>query len=206
MSILSNNRGRKSYTLFIVVIAICLILIVTYQILNNYSETTQLIVKPSTDVQQESHQLFMNKRLNRDKLNDFSVQNENGENFKISQLINENVIIFRFGELNCESCIFYEIDNLRSLIKQERLKLSDVLLLGRYKTFKHLKIFKTLNNINEFSIYNISGNAVGNLEIEDINFPFYLVLNEDLEIVKSFVPIKGQGERTRSFIEKTISN
>lgn len=96
------------------------------------------------------------------------------------------IILCRFSETNCESCINYSIKTL--LRWSNMIGKENILFLVTYrnnKLFNRQKILygiDTLNTMNtkEFQLFT-----------EELGYPYYVIIDSTLQVLKTFIPNKG---------------
>ena len=96
----------------------------------------------------------------------------NGLKVRLRDIINENKLILRYSELNCQTCIDEQIKNLN--IYADSIGADRILLFTNYETDVYMRRFKKLNKI-KFAIYNMKADA--NKLLKDIGLPYMFVLS-----------------------------
>jgi len=126
--------------------------------------------------------------------------NELGEKVFFSDLVKDrSVLVFRFSELNCEICVEEEIKRLKVLSKSIKNRL---LFVTSYSFERYLYTFKRINNF-KLPIYNIVPNKI-KIPVEELNIPYYFVLDSALNIHDIFVPEKTEPENTEKYFKDII--
>jgi len=138
-------------------------------------------------------------------LKDFSIINENKDTLLLSSLLTYPKLIYRFSELHCDSCINHEFVNLRKQITSDGLELKDVIIICYYQNHRNMNIFKRINKLQDFEVYNLMNDNVGDLEIEDIGVPYFFVIDSEFKISNTFIPLKEVNQRTDDYL-KRVSN
>ncbi|MFT3749317.1 MAG: hypothetical protein QM768_13410 [Agriterribacter sp.] len=113
-------------------------------------------------------------------------------------------LIFRFTELNCETCVDATLSSMKRIMGNDQLRKS-VIILTSYKFNAYYKDWKRSNNI-EFDIYNL-GDIKLPLLSESLVRPYLFYLDDSLKIQNVFFPIKEYAYSTDqylSFISKKL--
>ena len=98
----------------------------------------------------------------------------------------EKVVVCRFSEMNCESCITHSINTL--LKWSSYLGKENILYIGAYRNDEIFENQKKLYGINSFHSLNIRNL---NIPIEDFGYPYYFVLDRSLKVLDLFIPNKS---------------
>ncbi len=147
----------------------------------------------------EQYSIVENK-TNDKIIRNFPIINEKGETLLLSSLLTSNKLIYRFSELHCDSCIIKEFENLRKCIATEGLK--NIIILCYYQNPRNLNIFKRINRLQDFEIYNLVDNNIGELELENSGVPYFFVLNKEFKISNTFIPLKEANQRTDDYLKR----
>ncbi len=131
-----------------------------------------------------------------------SIENEESETYKMSQLIGENeVLVYRFNYQSCVSCVDSElerIDSLCAVLGKDR-----VLVLASYPVARDL-YYQFKYHKPTFQMYNLKKGLIEN-SIDMTNMPYFFVVNNKLEATHFFIPNKDFPELTKLYYEKIIS-
>lgn len=121
----------------------------------------------------------------------------NGSKVRLRDIINENKLILRYSELNCQTCVDEQIKNLN--IYADSIGIDRILLFTNYETEVYMRRFKKLNKIN-FSIYNMKIEA--NKILKDIGLPYMFILspNKKMRIQYMYIPQKEIPILTSSYL------
>jgi hypothetical protein len=109
-------------------------------------------------------------------------------------------LVCRFSELHCQECVVYSIVKL--LNQSKTIGNTNILFWGAYEHVKSLNIAKERLGIQNMSVYNISNL---NIPAEEIEYPYYFVIDKTLRISNLFVPNKSVPDLANSYL-KTITN
>lgn len=148
---------------------------------------------------------IIEKKTNDKTLKDFLIISEEKDTLLLSSLLTHPKLIYRFSELHCDSCILHEFKNLRKYITAKKLKLNDVIIICYYENVRNLKIFKRINKLQDFQIYNLKNNNLNLLEIEKAQTPYFFMINSQLRISNTFIPIKKDNKRTDNYFKKVFN-
>lgn len=103
-------------------------------------------------------------------------------------------LAFFHSEVNCNSCVESNISFLNDL--GDSIGRQNIIFLTSYKHKKDLSVFERINQI-KFPVYNV--NSTG-LTIEELNKPFFFVINEHLKAECVFVPIKEDSLHLKRYL------
>lgn len=112
---------------------------------------------------------------------DIEIHNEKGENVKISHLLSGPVLVLRYSELNCQSCVD---DLIKFLLTHGSFNENNTLILSYYRELDYLNKFKRMNPLN-VQIYNTK--SLG-LPPDTLNVPYLFVLDDQLMTQNVFIP------------------
>lgn len=155
-----------------------------------------LIIDEYTDIE---------NRTNDKVLKDFSIISEKKDTLLLSGLLSHPKLIYRFSELHCDSCIIHEFENLRRKIVKEELDQNNIIILCYYEDPRNLNIFKRINKLQNFEIFNLMNNNIGDLVIDSMGVPYFFVIDNELKIDNTFIPLKEANQRTNNYLEKVSS-
>ncbi|WP_147677886.1 redoxin domain-containing protein [Algibacter pacificus] len=148
-----------------------------------------------------THYKFFEVKNDNTIIKDFTLYDENNNTLNISDLLIGKKLIFRFAEINCNVCIVNEFENIKKHINNYELSPKDLIIISSYQNPNSLHIFKRLNKLNEFHIYNLKNNVLKNIELDSLNIPYFFVLDKNFIISNSFIPIKGANNRTSNYLK-----
>mgnify|MGYP002753476988 FL=1 len=122
----------------------------------------------------------------------------NGLKVKLRDVINENKLILRYSELNCQTCVDEQINNLNTYA--DSIGVDRILLFTNYETDVYMRRFKKLNKI-KFAIYNMKTDA--NKLLKDIGLPYMFVLspNKKMRVQYMYIPQKEIPLLTSSYLK-----
>lgn len=137
--------------------------------------------------------IFNGKMLNKNGI----VIDEEGNEKLLSEIIDGNKLVLRYSDLNCNTCIDEQINNLNSNTQQ--IGIENIILLTTYESYVHMQRFRKVNKI-KFPIYNL-GNEL-NKDIEDLGLPYYFILNKDnFRINNMYIAMKEIPKLTSIYLE-----
>lgn len=198
---------RKKYIYFVIIIFI-LALINTYiTIRNKYTNNTiknelvslnkeNIDLKIDLDITKKNRNYesnFNGKELDKDLI----VYDINNNKIKLGDIVNENKLILRYSNLNCNTCIEEQIKNINKY--QDSIGIQKIILLTTYQNTVYMDRFRKINKV-KIKIYNLG--EMLDKEINDIGFPYFFVLEENtMRINCTFIPQKDKNDLTNSYIE-----
>lgn len=127
----------------------------------------------------ENNNIQLGKAMAKDSLNSV---------FPLSNIFSKEqgqLLICRFAEANCESCVNYSINTL--LECQDWIGKENILFLGAYRNNKIFNKQKSLYGISDFSVLNCRDLS---LPAENLGYPYYIILDSTLRVLNVFVPSK----------------
>lgn len=175
-------------------------------------------IKKSTAVNQQL-QLIHNKTTQVSSLKDMKInmleetieKSLNSENLKIRNNVTINdgegptllknvvsskpMLILRYSELNCQTCIDVQLASLNKLA--DKIGKKNIIILASYNTIVNMTKFKRINKLN-LSIYNVD--SIG-FPLEKSNIPFYFIIDKDRMAKLIFVPNKEFPSLTEKYFE-----
>lgn len=120
---------------------------------------------------------------------------KSGSSISLRNLTKESkILVLRFSELNCDLCVIDQLNHIKKTLNEN----NKVILLASYSNSSKLKVFLNTHQVS-FPYYTVREGALG-MEIEKLNFPFYFVLGEDLQINQLFLPSKSLPEITEFYL------
>lgn len=131
-------------------------------------------------------------------IDDIRLTNEKGDTLFLSNLAQQNKIIYRISELHCNSCVVHEFDNLKKSIPSNK----NLLILSYYQNPRNLIIFKRINNLKDFEIYNLMDENIQNLIIDKYGTPYMFIIDKHLKISNLFIPLKTDNQRTIDYLKR----
>lgn len=98
----------------------------------------------------------------------------------------DRILVCRFSELDCESCIDYAIMNAKKY--GNRIGVENILYLGSYRNNRIFNRQKEMYGMDSCRTLNV---AILGLPIEDLGRPYYFVLDRSLSVSNVFIPNKA---------------
>lgn len=121
------------------------------------------------------------------------VFNEKGDTLAIVNIISKPVLVLRYSELNCQSCV----DDLLTEIKEVGIfNESNTLLLAYYREPVYLYQFKRMNRL-ELPVFSIQHTG---LPPDTLNLPYFFLINSRLQISNVFIPEEGDTESIAAYL------
>lgn len=108
----------------------------------------------------------------------------------------EKIFVCRFSEMDCESCIDYAIKQVIELC--DSVEGLNVLYLGNYRNNRSFTKQKNMYGIEACKALNVA--SLG-MPIEDLNRPYYFVLDDSLRVWDIFVPNKVSKDLLRKYFD-----
>jgi len=148
--------------------------------------------------------LLMENVLNQFRCEDSDVAlplfliDENNNKKNIGELSNDSpVLVFRFSEYNCGICSEFQI----KIIKEFMLRYGEngIILITTFRNKRDLMIFKKINNLS-IPIYRVDKNLL-NPVIEELNFPYYFILNTNGTMNSVHIPAKEVPLITQQYLQ-----
>lgn len=129
------------------------------------------------------------------------VQDEQNEEYYLTEIINNSTLIFRFKELNCMMCV----DSLVQVISQfaDSTGNANIIILSDYRYIRDLYTFKRLHRLKT-PIYSCKKKGLG-IPMETKNLPYLFVLAPDLSVSYFFVPDKYDYRYVKKYL-KNVGN
>jgi len=121
------------------------------------------------------------------------VCDEKGDTLAIDSIISKPVLVLRYSELNCQSCV----DDLLTTIKESDLfNASNTLLLAYYSEPAYLYQFKRMNRL-ELPVFSIQYTG---LPPDTLNLPYFFLMNSKLQISNVFIPEEGNTDAINTYL------
>lgn len=132
------------------------------------------------------------------ELNDIMLKDSLGIISPLKNLLEKEkkqILVCRFSQFHCESCVNFSIQMLlhSSFIEKENL-----LFLDSYENNRIFNREKKLYGIDTFKTYNALSL---NIPLEELGFPYFFVLNENLTISHIVIPDKNTPALTQKYLE-----
>jgi len=131
------------------------------------------------------------------------VSDEKGSKRSIVGLLNDSPkIIFRYSELNCQLCIEDEIQILKKYI--DAIGFDNILFFSTYNTTRDLFLFKRMNQLQDFEIYNLKEEKL-NIPVDSLNIPYVFVVDSFGNVFMLHIPERTKPEYSEQFYKVVIS-
>lgn len=119
-----------------------------------------------------------------------------GNELPISKVVRKPTLVFRYSDRNCHDCIRFGIAKLNELTDTAKI---EAVILSQYDEVHSLKTKGRIFNPGNLPMYDIARIT----PIDDLNVPYFFILNEDSTIGELFVPEKLFPSLTERYL-KTI--
>jgi len=113
-----------------------------------------------------------------------------------------NCLVYRFTQLNCNTCVEMEMPKLKKLAKKTGK--DKIILLVSFSSTKELKIISNKYKI-DFQMYNIDLDAINYLPIEELNVP-YCYIRKEKNIHSVFIPNKALPELSFAYYDRVAES
>ena len=133
--------------------------------------------------------LRANMENNARRIQDISGKNQKGELKCLHDFFDsgmDKILVCRFSELDCESCIDYAIMNAKKY--GNRIGVENILYLGSYRNNRIFNRQKEMYGMDSCRTLNV---PILGLPIEDLGRPYYFVLDRSLSVSNVFIPNKA---------------
>lgn len=122
---------------------------------------------------------------------------ENGDSIVLSNLVGvKPKLVFKYSELNCNICVDAQLVFLKKFI--ENFGEENLIMISSYKFNNNIFRFKVLNKI-ENEIFNID---FMNSSLDNLNAPYYFILDNTFTPKMMFIPEKTFPEDTEAYFKK----
>ncbi len=108
----------------------------------------------------------------------------------------KQILVCRFSQMHCQSCVNSSIQILRSWV--DSIGIKNVMFMGKHRNNRIFNRTIPLYGIQGLKIYNVSQM---NNPAENLGYPYYFVLDSSLRISNVFVPNKGLVSITNKYLE-----
>lgn len=132
------------------------------------------------------------------KLEDVSVRDSLGNTLLLSDILSNKpkyVLVCRFSELHCESCIYFAVQFIRHSV--DLIGAENIVLLGSYR---NNRVFS--RTMYSYGVHNLNFYNVGALTLpaERDRYPYYFILNRDLTVSNVFFPDRTTPSTTERYL------
>jgi hypothetical protein len=193
---------NKKLLIFII---LSLLAVNVYTLINFHQFKKQNIIVSHQNTS-ESDELYSYKinfeaniRNSNIKLNEIAVKDSLSNVLPLKDVLKngqEQILVCRFSELHCESCVNFSIQLFRQW--SDSIGTDNMLFLGTYRNNKIFNRTKPLYDIHNLNVYNI---PKLNIPVEEFGYPYYFVLNTDLTISNVFIPDKATPNITNNYLK-----
>lgn len=123
------------------------------------------------------------------KLTNILLKDSLNNTFPLDSLCKQSskrLLICRFSELNCESCVNFAINNILQNI--DSIGKENILFMGEFKNNKLFNKRKVAYGINNLRVFNSNSLKI---PAENLGYPYYFIIDSSRIIHNVFVPDKG---------------
>ena len=181
-----SNKFQKFAIVFVIPIVVILFAL-NFSLKKNDIENIVVSESPDEVVNNTTDELFLKERT--------IIKLGNNTSMFLSDLYHGSpVLVLRFSEFNCDLCVIAQFNNLKQIADKKE----HIILLASYENQRKLKAFLLTHRI-DLPAYMIEEGGL-DLSIEDLNFPFYFVMNGHLKISNLFLPEKDSPDITLSYL------
>ncbi|PCH68239.1 MAG: hypothetical protein COC06_09920 [Bacteroidales bacterium] len=115
---------------------------------------------------------------------------------KIFDNLQERVLVCRFSQRHCESCVNSLIQILRNRV--DSIGKENVVFLGNHRNNRIFKRTIPLYGIEDLKVYNCPKLSI---PVEELGYPYYFILDSRLQISNVFVPDKATPNVTFEYLK-----
>lgn len=196
---------KERIFLFFVICALLLINAYTLLRFNNLKQKNEAIAFSYNLHENEILKIYKSKFITGILNSDFDLGN-----IKVKDTLNnliflksifkseqKQVLVCRFSQSHCESCVDATIQTLLPVI--DSIGKDNVVFLGNHHNNRIFKGTLPLYNIEKMNVYNA---PTLNLPAEDLGYPYFFILNSSLQTSNVLVHEKGFPQLTIEYLEK----
>lgn len=104
------------------------------------------------------------------------------------------ILVLRIKEGQCQSCVIFSMLKLETFFRESPL---NIVVLANYHDLNSLKIANRVMNRNKTPFYNVRDFGV----LDELNAPYFFILEKDLSITNVFVPEKAFPDVTNQYFD-----
>lgn len=120
---------------------------------------------------------------------EMQVTDSSGRVFLLGNLIKNRTFIFHFDETNCFDCVEKYLPYVKKLAT--KVGKGNVIILGSFGKKENLFLSLDGYNLNSISIYNLQPSYLRNTRIANLNMPFMVEVDSQLQSSRFFIPEKA---------------
>ena len=124
---------------------------------------------------------------------DLELSDENGDSIQLGSIITGFSLVFRYTELNCQSCVDLLLTTLRADSSFNKI---NTLLLTYYKEPSYLYQFKRMNRL-QYPVFSIKNTG---LPPDTLNVPYLFLLDQSLKVSNVFIPEEGDTASIKQYL------
>ncbi|MBZ4676472.1 MAG: hypothetical protein JG782_1091 [Anaerophaga sp.] len=107
------------------------------------------------------------------------------------------ILVCRFSKMHCASCVDFVIQLLQNWT--DSIGKEKILFLGNHRNNRIFKREIPLYGIQDMNVYNT---YTFNIPVEELGFPYYFILDSNLQISNVFIPDKATPNITNLYLKK----
>lgn len=109
-------------------------------------------------------------------LQDITLESIHGNKTSFETVVNKTYLIYRFTESDCIDCMEQQFLYIQELLSN--MNFDNIILIGNFPSRHNIEAFKETFGI-EWPVFNYTEKL--NLPIEDLNLPYFFVVNSDMK-------------------------
>jgi hypothetical protein len=129
------------------------------------------------------------------------VRSERGDSVLLKDLVHKTSFVVKYSYLNCEECINYQINVMKTYI--DKIGIDNILILVSYANLRSLSIDKKLYDYKK-NIFYFEDEGF-DFTIENKNEPYFFILDDKMKAKHFFIPRKEMENLTNDYM-KMICN
>ena len=106
------------------------------------------------------------------------------------------ILVCRFSKTHCASCVNFAIQILQNWT--DSIGRENILFLGNHRNNRIFKREIPLYGIRDMRVFN---SYTFNIPVEELGFPYYFILDRNLQISNVFIPDKATPNITTNYLE-----
>ncbi|MFA6128204.1 MAG: hypothetical protein WC699_12955 [Bacteroidales bacterium] len=197
-----KNKSARIIIL-ILLVSFFLLLFNYFKLKNTYSGNIKVYIEKIQGVTSsyENYIWYVNSGFHRTINQSMGLNNSKGETISLSQVIEDDfLLIYRVSDLFCSTCNESGLDILNK--SADLLSPLKAIVVGTFFDLNYMRKYEELLK-EKFPLYSTKS-KIG-AELEEMGYPYFIMINKKYEIVSFFVPDVLYPEFTRFYLKK-LSN